>query len=92
MIKAKNQTRQCSNYLLKEKDYLGLSGDWVIKKLGEIVNIRKGHQKNKDMLSNKGEYPVINGGIEPSGYTLIGIQKKIQLLSAKVKFMVMSIS
>lgn len=55
--------------LTGKKRLPGFTGDWVIKKLGEIVNIRKGHQKNKDMLSNKGEYPVINGGIEPSGYT-----------------------
>ena len=38
------------------------------KKLGEVATILKGKQFNKrDMLEN-GKYPVINGGILPSGY------------------------
>lgn len=38
------------------------------KKLGEVSVISKGKQFNKrDMLEN-GKYPVINGGILPSGY------------------------
>ena len=46
----------------------GFSGDWVEKTLGEIINLDKGEQLNKDTLSSDGEYPVINGGVEPSGY------------------------
>ena len=38
------------------------------KKLGELITIEKGKQLNKTLLSNDGEYPVINGGIMPSGY------------------------
>lgn len=38
------------------------------RKLGEVAVISKGRQFNKrDMLEN-GTYPVINGGILPSGY------------------------
>ncbi len=38
------------------------------RKLGEVSIISKGKQFNKrDMLEN-GKYPVINGGVLPSGY------------------------
>ena len=43
--------------------------DWEEKKLGEISSISKGVQLNKEFLSNAGEYPCINGGINPSGFT-----------------------
>lgn len=46
----------------------GFSGEWVERTLGEVINLDKGEQLNKDTLSLDGEYPVINGGIEPSGY------------------------
>ena len=36
--------------------------------LGEVVNIYKGDQLNKKEMAKEGSYPVINGGIEPSGY------------------------
>ena len=38
------------------------------KKLGELIIIEKGKQLNKTLLSSDGKYPVINGGIMPSGY------------------------
>lgn len=38
------------------------------RKLGEICKINKGKQLNKALLLNDGVYPVINGGINPSGY------------------------
>ncbi len=38
------------------------------RKLGEIINILKGKQLNKDLLLDYGEYPVMNGGIHASGY------------------------
>ena len=43
--------------------------EWEEKRLGDIVNINKGKQLNKELLEKQGEYPVINGGILPSGYT-----------------------
>ncbi|WP_231192443.1 restriction endonuclease subunit S [Helicobacter pylori] len=38
------------------------------RKLGEIINILKGKQLNKELLLDYGEYPVMNGGIYASGY------------------------
>ncbi|MGH1582562.1 restriction endonuclease subunit S [Helicobacter pylori] len=38
------------------------------RKLGEVINILKGKQLNKELLLNYGEYPVMNGGIYASGY------------------------
>ncbi|WP_367690705.1 restriction endonuclease subunit S [Helicobacter pylori] len=38
------------------------------RKLGEIINIFKGKQLNKELLLDYGEYPVMNGGIHASGY------------------------
>lgn len=43
--------------------------DWVTMSLSEVCDIDKGQQKNKDTLSNMGSYPVINGGVKPSGYS-----------------------
>ncbi len=38
------------------------------RKLGEVINILKGKQLNKELLLDYGEYPVMNGGIHASGY------------------------
>ncbi|WP_024950354.1 restriction endonuclease subunit S, partial [Helicobacter pylori] len=38
------------------------------RKLGEVINIIKGKQLNKELLLDYGEYPVMNGGIYASGY------------------------
>ena len=38
------------------------------KKLDTVCKIEKGKQLNKELLSEIGTYPVINGGISPSGY------------------------
>lgn len=42
---------------------------WEVKKLKEVSNIDKGEQLNRAILSNDEKYPVINGGVLPSGYT-----------------------
>jgi len=47
----------------------GFEGEWVEKTLGEIINLDKGQQLNRDTLLEDGDYPVINGGVEPSGYS-----------------------
>lgn len=39
------------------------------RKLGEVCEIEKGKQLNKELLSEKGEYPAYNGGISYSGFT-----------------------
>ena len=38
------------------------------KKLGDVCQISKGKQFNKRYMIDDGKYPVINGGILPSGY------------------------
>jgi type I restriction enzyme S subunit len=49
--------------LLKPKE------GWVTKKLGEVCEIKKGTQMNRSILKSADDYPVINGGVLPSGYT-----------------------
>ncbi len=41
----------------------------IYKKLGDLVDVVKGKQLNKEELIEVGTYPCQNGGIEPSGYT-----------------------
>jgi len=43
--------------------------EWEEKKLGEIVEIKKGEQLNKSDLSEEGNFPCVNGGIIESGFT-----------------------
>lgn len=43
--------------------------DWEEKRLGEVVEIRKGEQLNREELMEIGTYPCINGGVNPSGFT-----------------------
>ena len=42
--------------------------DWKEKRLGEVAAINKGKQLNRDTLDTAGRYPVVNGGVAPSGY------------------------
>ena len=39
------------------------------RKLGEVCEINTGEQFNKRDMDKKGTYPVLNGGIAPSGYS-----------------------
>ena len=43
--------------------------DWEEKNLSSLCTIKKGSQLNKDTLTDTGDYPAVNGGINPSGYT-----------------------
>ncbi len=47
----------------------GKMSTWTETTLKEICAIEKGMQKNRDSLSANGAYPVVNGGVSPSGYT-----------------------
>lgn len=42
---------------------------WKKVKLEKVVRIKKGQQLNRITLDKNGEYPVQNGGVDPSGYT-----------------------
>ena len=55
-----------NNRTFLEKLLDGAEVEW--KKLCEVSEIEKGKQLNKALLAETGEYPVINGGINPSGY------------------------
>lgn len=43
--------------------------DWEVVRLGDVCEIKKGEQLNKILLDEVEGYPVINGGILPSGFT-----------------------
>ena len=55
--------------LTGKKRLPGFEGEWREEELGKLVTISKGEQLNRSTLSEAGLYPVINGGITPSGYT-----------------------
>ena len=43
--------------------------EWEESKVSALCEVRKGTQLNKDNLTEKGDYPALNGGISSSGYT-----------------------
>jgi type I restriction enzyme S subunit len=49
---------------------------WNKKALGDLAIIKKGEQLNRAGLSNNDKYPVINGGVLPSGYTNVYNQEE----------------
>jgi type I restriction enzyme S subunit len=70
ILKKQNIKQGTMQVLLTGKRRLkGFSGEWTTSKLDSVAVIRKGEQINKSLLSNDDVFAVINGGIEPSGYT-----------------------
>jgi type I restriction enzyme S subunit len=66
----KGVTRKIFNQEIRFKDDNSNDfADWEEKKLGEVCNINKGEQLNASELTLIGDYPALNGGINPSGYT-----------------------
>ena len=64
LIEKKREIKQgVMQELLKPKD------GWASFKLKEISVIKKGQQLNKSTLSQEGDFPVMNGGVSPSGFT-----------------------
>ena len=53
---------------IPEARFKGFEDEWEIKTLNSISNIKKGEQKNKLDLIADGKYPVLNGGMNFSGY------------------------
>ena len=50
-----------------QKLLAGQKVEW--KKLGEVCEVKKGRQLNKELLTEMGEYPAYNGGTSYSGFT-----------------------
>ena len=57
--------------LTGKKRLSGFSGEWVKCNISQLLSLKKGSQLNRDTLSLNDKYPVINGGVDPSGYTSI---------------------
>ena len=53
---------------IPEARFKGFEDEWETKTLSSISNIKKGEQKNKLDLIADGKYPVLNGGMNFSGY------------------------
>lgn len=70
LANSQQQKKALMQQLLTGKKRLkGFSGEWVKCQLKDLLTFNKGEQLNKNTLSEIGLYPVINGGILPSGYT-----------------------
>ena len=52
-----------------EKGKQRIPSEWEEIKLGELAQIKKGQQLNRLDQSKTGLYPVLNGGVQPLGYT-----------------------
>ena len=63
IAKKRNIKQGVMQELLKPKS------NWILTSVDEVAKICKGEQLNKDTLAAQGEYPVMNGGIQPSGYS-----------------------
>ena len=59
----------CQTLLSAKIRFKGFIEDWQVVRLGEVCEIKKGEQLNKILLDEVEGYPVINGGILPSGFT-----------------------
>lgn len=46
----------------------GFSGEWEMRRLGEIATVSKGTQLRSSVTLEQGQFPHLNGGISPSGY------------------------
>lgn len=55
--------------LTGKKRFPDFKDKWKTVLLNKLCNITKGKQLNKNTLFDSGSYPVINGGITPSGYS-----------------------
>jgi len=71
LIQVKKQLKKglMQKLLSGEVRFDGFSDEWISQKLSSISKVKKGKQLNKIDLIENAKYPVINGGIEPSGYT-----------------------
>ena len=71
LITKKHQVKQgaMQELLTGKKRLPGFTEKSVTESLGTICEIEKGEQLNRDTLSVIDDYPVWNGGVEPSDFT-----------------------
>lgn len=70
LANSQKQKKSLMNQLLTcRKRLSGFDEVWMHSNLSLIVDFSKGQQINRNTLTTSGEFPVINGGIGPSGYT-----------------------
>lgn len=71
LIAKKRDIKQAAmQQLLTGKQRLpGFSGDWEVKRLGDVAGIIKGMQLHSSESSESGRFAHLNGGLTPSGYT-----------------------
>jgi type I restriction enzyme S subunit len=71
LANARTQKRALMQSLLTgTRRFPGFEGHpWREVRLADVCKIRKGEQKSKNTLDADGRFPVINGGVAPSGYT-----------------------
>ena len=56
--------------IINDGEKYGYFGEkWMIKNLCDVCEIVKGEQLNKNGLLSAGDYYVLNGGVNPSGYS-----------------------
>ena len=66
----KNVKKGLMQQLLTGKKRLkGFSGEWKSVRLCDVCKISKGTQLNREHMIPAAQYPVINGGVIPSGFT-----------------------
>ncbi len=71
LIAKKRDIKQAAmQQLLTGKQRLpGFSGEWEVKRLGDVAAIAKGMQLHSSESIETGRFAYLNGGITPSGYT-----------------------
>ncbi|MDE1475682.1 restriction endonuclease subunit S [Xenorhabdus bovienii] len=70
LTNSQQQKKSLMQQLLTGRKRLsGFDEVWAHSTLKLIVSFSKGQQINRSTLTSSGEFPVINGGIGPSGYT-----------------------
>jgi type I restriction enzyme S subunit len=70
IAKKRNIKQAAMQQLLTGKQRLpGFSGEWEVKRLGDIASATKGTQLNSSESNDNGRFAHLNGGITPSGFT-----------------------
>lgn len=69
-IEKKHQIKEgLMQSLLTGRKCLSGSVEWKESTLGQLADICKGVQFDSDLFTDGGKYPMLNGGITPSGYS-----------------------